>query len=485
MTISSALTTATSGLSAASKRASVVSSNIANALTPGYARREVGVSEQVVGGRGAGVSIDGVRRAENQALTNDRRAAEGAFGREQTVASTYASFNSALGEPGDGYSLFAQYQNFETALRSLSQTPESQASQTQVLDAAKSLTTTLNQLSADAQTTRRDADAEIARQVASVNDALKQIEKLNRDISIASAGGRDATALEDQRKALIDQVSSVIPVREVARGDNKIDLMTDEGVFLLAGSAREIEFTPANAITPDMTYAGGALSGLSVQGTDITPGGTSSLSVRQGTIAGLFEVRDEIAPGYQAQLDGLARDVMERFENIDPTLTPGDPGLFTDAGAAFDPAMETGLAGRIAVNAAVDPDQGGAVWRLRDGLGAGAEGPSGNAAIITTMLDALTELRAPPAGTGLNGSLSAAEAAAGVTSSIGGSRISAESQLAATSARAQSLTEAELAATAVDTDQELQQLILIEQAFAANARVIQTADEMIRTLMEL
>ena len=484
MTISSALTTATSGLSAASKRASVVSSNIANALTPGYARREVGVSEQVVGGRGAGVSIDGVRRAENQALTNDRRAAEGAFGREQTLASTYASFNSALGEPGDGYSLFAQYQNFETALRSLSQSPESQASQTQVLDAAKSLTSTLNQLSDDAQTTRRNADAEIARQVSSVNDALKQIEKLNRDISIASAGGRDATALEDQRKSLIDQVSSVIPVREVSRGDNKIDLMTDEGVFLLAGSAREIEFTPANAITPDMTYAGGALSGLSVEGIDITPGG-GGLSIREGTIAGLFEVRDDIAPGFQAQLDGLARDVMERFENIDPTLTAGDPGLFTDAGAAFDPAMETGLAGRIAVNAAVDPDQGGAVWRLRDGLGAGAQGASGNAAIITTMLDALTELRAPPAGTGLSGSLSAAEAAAGVTSSIGASRISAESQLAATSSRAQSLTEAELAATAVDTDQELQQLILIEQAYAANARVIQTADEMIRTLMEL
>ena len=62
---------------------------------------------------------------------------------------------------------------------------------------------------------------------------------------------------------------------------------------------------------------------------------------------------------------------------------------------------------------------------------------------------------------------------------------SAETQLAATSARAQALTDAETAVTGVDTDFELQQLILIEQAFAANARVIQTAEQMVLTLLEL
>ena len=484
MSISSALISANSGLSAASKRASVVSNNIANALTPGYARREVSVSENVVNGQGGGIRVDGVRRAADQALTADRRVADGAVGRDQTVATTYASFNSALGEPGDPFSLFTQYQNLESSLRSLSQTPESQTLQAQTLDAAKSLTATFNQLSEQAQTTRRNADAEIARQVDQVNSALKQIEKLNSDISTAGAGGRDIAALEDQRQRLIDEVAAIIPVREVPRSNGKVDLMTDEGVFLIAGSAREIEFTPSGSITPDMTYSGGALSGLSVEGTNLTPG-DGGLTVRGGTMAGLFEVRDQIAPEFQAQIDALARDLIERFENIDPTLSPGDPGLFTDAGAAFDPSTQTGLAGRISVNAAVDPDQGGEIWRLRDGLGASAEGPSAANDAILAMLDSLTGLRAPPAGTGLSGEMSAAEAAAGVTSLVGTSRITAETQLATSSARAQSLTEAELAATAVDTDQELQKLILIEQAFAANARVIQTADEMLRTLMEI
>lgn len=484
MSITSALISANSGLAAASRRANTVSNNVANALTPGYARREISVSENVVNGRGNGVNVNGVVRSTDQALTTDRRLAEGLAGRDQTIASAYQSFNSALGEPGDSFSLFSQFQNLETTLRSLSQTPESQPLQAQLLDSAKALTSSFHQLSTQAQSAREKADAQIATEVDNINSALKSIEQLNQSISVASAGGRDFAALEDQRQQLIDRISQSIPVREIARDNNTVDLMTNEGVFLLAGSAREVEFTQTNTITPDLTLAGGALSGLTVNGTDITPGGTG-LSVRQGTIAGLFEVRDQIAPAFHSQLDGLARDLIERFENIDPTLTPGDPGLFTDAGAAIDPTNETGLASRIAVNAAVDPDQGGEIWRLRDGLGSTAQGPSSANAIIVTMLDALTGLRPPPSGTGLSGSLTAAGAVAGITSIIGGSRISAEEQLASSSARAQLLFDAEQAATGVDTDQELQQLVLIEQAFSANARVIQTADEMLRILMEL
>lgn len=484
MSISSALITANTGLAASSRRAATVSNNVANALTPGYARRELSVSESVVNGRGAGVTINGAVRAADKALTAERRLAEGVSGRDQTIATAHASFNNALGEPGDSFSLFAQYQNLETGLRALSQTPESQPLQSQVLDSAKALASSFHDLSRQTRTVREGADARIAQEVDEINSALKQIEKLNRDISAASAGGRDSAALEDQRQRLIDQVSQSIPVREVPRGNNTIDLMTQEGVFLVAGSAREIEFSQTGTILSDMSLAGGSLSGLSVNGIDITPG-SGDLGVRQGTIAGHFAVRDDIAPDFQTQLDGLARDVIERFENIDPTLTPGDPGLFTDAGAAFDPANELGLAERIAVNAAVDPDQGGAVWRLRDGLGATAEGPSAANDIIVTMLGALTELRTPPAGTGLVGAQSAINAAAGVTSTVGRSRISAEEQLASSSARTELLSDAELTATGVDTDQELQKLILIEQAFTANARIIQAADEMLRTLMEI
>ena len=485
MSISSALLNATTGLSAASRRANVVSNNVANALTPGFARRDVSVSERVLDGRGAGVQVDGVTRAEDRAITTDRRLAESASGRDQIITNAHVTFNNALGEPDDSFSLFAQYQGLESSLRSLSQTPESQALQSQTIDAANALIAKFHDLSVQAQSTRLNADGQIAQEVSIINDTLKQIEDLNKAISKTSAGGRDVTALEDQRKVLIDQVSEKIPVREVQRDRGKVDLITDEGVFLIAGTAREIEFTASTTIGPNDSLAGGQLSGLSVNGAVITPGTGGTFALRQGTIAGLFAVRDQIAPAFQTKIDGLARDIIERFEDIDPTLTPGAPGLFTDAGAALDPAAETGLASRIALNAAVDPAQGGAAWRLRDGLAATTQGPAGSADIITTLLDALTNLKAPPAGTGESGFLSAANIAANVTTSVGQARLTSETRLAASSARMESLVEAELNATAVDSDLELQKLLLIEQAFSANARVIQTADDMMRRLLEL
>jgi len=487
MTISSALSNATTGLSAAQKRADVVANNIANALTPGYSRREVSVSEQRIGASGGGVSVDGVKRATDAVLSRERRAADALSARDQTIAAAYQAMNRSLGEPGDPYSLFSQYQNFEGALRALGDSPESGPQQALTLDAAKSLVSTLNSLASETQRARHDADREIARLVDQANAALKQIEKLNGDIARANSGGRDTAALEDQRKSLIDELSKTIPVREVPGQNGALDLITPEGVFLIAGTAREISFTPAAAMGPSMAYDDGAglLSGLTVAGVNITPGGSGAQTLQSGTLAGLFAVRDEAAPGFQNQLDALARDLIERFEGVDASLAPGDPGLFTDQGLAFDPVNEAGIAQRLRINAAVDPAMGGAVSRLRDGLGAVSEGVAGNATLIHAMLDRLTETRAIPSGAGLGGTLNAAQAAAGITSAIGSLRISSETAATSSLARAQAVIDAESASIGVDTDAELQFLILIEQAFAANARVIQTAQAMIERLMDI
>lgn len=484
MSISGAISNANSGMAAAQRRADVVSNNIANALTPGYVRRELSVSERVLAGAGAGVVVDGVSRVIDPALTRERRIADGLAGRDQAIATAYARFNASFGEPGDSFSLAGQYAALEAALRGLGETPESIPQQAQTLDAAKSLAHTLTRIADETQRTRQDADLAIANAVDRVNAALKQIERLNADIARAVASGRDASALEDQRKVLVDDIARLVPVREVARQGGTIDLITDEGVFLIAGTAREIEFTKSGVITADLSYPGG-LSGLAVNGINITPGGGGSQSVRQGELAGLFAVRDEVAPGVQRQLDALARDLIERFDGLDATLPPGAPGLFTDAGAAFDPLNETGLAGRLAVNSAVDPNEGGALWRLRDGLGAATEGPAGDATFARAMLDSFTALRAAPAGAGLAGVMSATQMAAGVSSTVGTARIVAEANLASSSARAAAVADAELAVTGVDTDAELQKLLLVEQAFAANARVIQAAKEMIERLMDL
>ncbi|MEZ5891724.1 MAG: flagellar hook-associated protein FlgK [Parvularculaceae bacterium] len=489
MTISQALISATSGLSAATRRAGLTSSNIANALTDGYHRREAILNERVTGTEGAGVSVAGVARAANPAITYERRIADATLSFNSTNAGALTRISNLLGGPEDPTSLFQRYANFESALRELAETPDSAPLQQKVIATAKDLANEFNHLAESYQQIRADADKEIGQRVNDVNDALQKIEDLNTAINRGALANADVSALMDERDRLIDKVNESIPVRVLQREGGKVDLMTPDGVFLLSGSARTVEFTPKTVIDANQLYLGGAgsLSGLSVEGKDITPGGPGSQQLRSGAIAGLFNVRDNTVPEMSDALDALAFDLLGRFENpaVDTTLNPGDPGLFTDNGAASDVLALTGLASRIEINAAVDPSQGGAAWRIRDGVNAAVPAAAGSDAFVRAMIAAMTDSLPTHAALQSSGVLNASEAAAHLTSLAGSARSHATSQQEASSALAQSLWDAEKEVTAVDTDAELQNLLIIEQSYAANARVLQTIDDMIQRLMEI
>ena len=67
----------------------------------------------------------------------------------------------------------------------------------------------------------------------------------------------------------------------------------------------------------------------------------------------------------------------------------------------------------------------------------------------------------------------------------GQARVHHDSVLAAVSTQHSMLKEATQEISGVDVDAQMQDLLLIEQAYAANARVIEVASQMINRLMEL
>ncbi|MGR3659916.1 MAG: flagellar basal body rod C-terminal domain-containing protein [Paracoccaceae bacterium] len=209
-------------------------------------------------------------------------------------------------------------------------------------------------------------------------------------------------------------------------------------------------------------------------------------ALSEGSLSGLFLVRDEHATSAQTRLDAVARDLIERFSDssVDPTLSPTDPGLFTDGGAVFSAATEAGISARISLNNLVDPNVGGALWRLRDGLGAPTAGSVGNATTLNSLIDALTETRVPASGGFIGAARSAVGLASDFLSLVNTTLTAAEADQSFQSSRFDSLKNIELQ-SGVDTDDQIQKLLLIEQAYSANARVITTIDRMIQTLLEL
>lgn len=483
MSLSASLANALSGLAASSRRAEVVSSNVSNALTEGYARRELHLSPQSLGGTGAGVRIDGVSRSVNAALLADRRLADSEAGNSGMRTDFLSRVERLIGSPEDAGSLSARIAELESALVQATSRPDSQARLQSVVDAANRVTGHLNALGDGVQQARMDADDSIAKQVETLNDSLGRIDRLNAEILAQRASGRDATALMDERQRLVDRVAEIVPIREVPRDRDQIALFTTGGAILLEGNPAVIGFTPVGVITADMTIGSGALSGFTINGMPVPSGDDGVLG--GGRLGAAIAIRDTLAPEAQAQLDALARDLIERFETpaIDPTLAPGQPGLFTDGGLALDPLVEEGLAGRIRLNAIVDPAQGGQLWHLRDGLGTAMQGNAGNATLLSALSTALSDPRVPSSGAFI-GARSAAGLAADVLSGIASARQQEEFRQSYTVARQGALTELQLA-DGVDTDAEMQQLLLVEQAFAANARVIQTVDDLIQQLIGL
>lgn len=484
MSMSSALSNALSGLTASSRTADIVSSNIANAQTDGYGRREINLSSRVLGGEGSGVHIDGTSRIVDQVVIGDRRLADASLGSASTHAGFLQRIEGVIGEPGDAGSLSSRLAGLDAALTESASRPDSEPRLQNVLRNAQGLTDHINVISREIQTQRTQADQSISQQVKQLNTALERIEQLNHTILSQNTSGRDTSALMDQRQQLVDQISSIVPMRSVPRDRGQIALITTGGAILLDGRAAEIGFTSVGLITEDMTLGAGSLSGLTLNGNAVSTSGNGILS--GGSLTALFEVRDELAPTAQDNLDSFARNLVERFQSptVDPTLGLLDAGLFTDAGSFFDPANEAGLSSRLSINGLVDPLAGGAVWRLRDGVGAVTQGDVGNAALLQNLSSALTETQVPVSGNITNASRSTSGLASDFLSSISSARQSVEAEIAFSSTKIDTLKTQELQ-NGVDTDYEMQQLLLVEQSFAANARVMQTIDELIQTLLRM
>lgn len=478
MAISNAFNIAAGGLSASARMAEVVSSNLANALTEGYAPRQVDLSSSFLGG----VAIDGITRVSDPGILRDRRIADASVGSQQRGAVALSQLEQAFGPVGDSSGLVGRLAALEESLISAGSNPGSDQRLSTVISSLESVTTALRSDADAIQQQRQDADKAIALDVDTLNETLKQIEKLNSDVTRLVGSGNDPSAVIDARQNAIDKLTSIVPVTEIDRGNGQVALYTKTGVALIDGKPATFGFSQVGTIVPDMTLASGALSGVTLNGDPLDLGNGFG-RMKGGSLEAAFNLRDDTLVELQSNLDQIASDLIQRFEGptIDPSQAIGDPGLLTDRGSAFDPLDVAGLSSRLTVNGAVDPQQGGTLSRLRDGVNATVAGPIGDNAQLDRWLTALRE----PISLSTGGvARSAIGHASDQIGNVGRLRLSAEESLSFETARYESLKSAELAG-GVDSDQELQRLLRIEQSYAANARVLQTLDAMMSRLMEI
>lgn len=479
MSLSIAISNAMSGLGASSRGTEVVSTNIANKSVAGYARRELAVSSSALGG----VTVDGVRRMVSAGLLADDRLAQAASAHSGAIASFHGAIETALQTEDEAGSIGSLVAGLGTALAAATSDPASDTRLAQVADAAGTLAKRVNDVAQVIQDARTGADKAIAGDVETLNTTLERVAALNRQITVVTARGEDASALMDSRQAAIDQIAKIVPVQEVARENGRVALFTTGGTTLLDGSTpARIGFSAASIVTPDMTLANGALSGLSIDGRSL--GAADMGQFAGGSLAAQFQVRDELAPAYQAQVDAFAADLYARFANpaVDPTLAVGEAGLFTDGQGSLQGTL--GLANRLSLNRLADPSAGGEAWRLRAGLNATAAGSAGDSSLLLRLGTALSENRAPASAV-LSGSAgNVLNFAANLASAAASQRVRAETVSFQDQSHAEGIRTA-LLAQGVDEDTEMSTLLALEKAYGANAKVFQIANDMLDQILGL
>lgn len=481
MSLGTAMGAALSGLQVTARGTQLVADNIANAGTEGYGARGIVQAARVVGTSGSGVIIMGETRASNPALLANLRDARAVQAGAERIAEFWSGFAQGVSDGGQGGAIASRLLAFEAAVTQALPNPQSQAALTRIAQEADGLTQQFHAVQGNLLAVRDQADAQIAEDVGRLNALLQDISILNRDIQRQAIVGGSANGMMDQRQVLIDELALIIPVREIPRDQNRVMLVAGDGTVLLDQAIAQFDFEQSPGLQPGDTVATGAAGQLQLGNRLI---GAGSMLLGGGRLAAAFAVRDQHAPQAQAMLDALAQDLVTRFSAPlgDPSLPGGTPGLFRDAAAPSGPPDPVGLAGRIALSPLVSAEDPSTLWRLRDGLGAAAPGAVGETQGLVALQAALR--RPLPSLWPGQPQQDAVGRANDLSEYAATSRIGAEVTLTSARTRAGLLTE-QMQASGVDTDAQMQRLLVLEKAYAANARVISAVDSMMRTLLEI
>ena len=497
MSLQGALFTATDGLRLISRQASVVSRNVSNAGTPDYTVKRVTVEALAEGG----VRIGETTRQIDLSLRAEARIVRGQSAYAEVRERTLGPLVALNGAPDAADSIGDLVTALRDGLTGLRARPSDLSAQRSALRAAGDLATRLNELSAAIGRARQSAQDELGRQVDEANRLTQQISRLDGEAQATRAGGSADSYTLDRRDAAIQRLSELLEVTPVVGTRDELTLIL-RGGYTLPLKPDGAPFSVASApVAPEAYYGppAGTLPALMLGDIDIT-----SLT-RNGRMGALLELRDTTLPQMQAELDVLASTLATRFDaqgirlyTDGPTSTAAPPDVTATAG--YSGAM-IGFAGRIAVSAAVSSE----VRLLRDGTHpASATGflpnPPGGPSGFTTLLDNLLNYTfgaaAGPAGTphasspteelgpgrNLSSSFKTPLRLVDHAAAMTGSHAIAASEAAA------QLTEASASSTridlllqqreGVDVDQEMASLLQLQNAYAANARVLATVQEM-------
>jgi flagellar hook-associated protein 1 len=461
-----ALNSALAGLTVAKSRIDTISRNVANASTEGYSRKLQGQDTTEQGF----VLVGPITRAVDQTSQQLLNQSTSNLNRLTAIVNSLSQLEAVLGSPDQNTGLSAALTGLQNAFQTLSASPQKNSVYDSAIAAADAVAHSFNTLWKAAETQRTDADSQINQTVTKVNEILAQIDDTNKAILSGNAG--ETTDLEDHRDQLVSQLSGIMDISVFSKPDGSVQIFTTGGQTLLAESVHPLD--------PNK------IGGVQVQ----PPVGPVAV-LTNGTLGGLLAIRDQTMPAVESQLDDQARALTLELNNIGTNLfNDGGSVPFALAPAPNPPApgqplvpanplQVAGYAGRMAVSTAIR----NAPTTLRDGTSPTPLQPGD-----TTFLDQVNALFertdvAFNSATGLPALGKITGVATDWVAQRGTDRAAAQNALTNETSINQIFSDKVSQASGVNVDDEMAQLIVMQGAYAANAKVVTTTTTLLNTLL--
>ncbi len=432
-----------------------VGHNIANVNTPGYSRQRVNLTttypeHDATGSIGTGVTVSDIRHVRDLLLGAQFRRENKSLGQWSDKQRIMTQIEAVFAEPNDN-TLSDLLNDFWNAWSDLSTDPRSNACRRAVIDSTSRLTARFHDMAGQLGSLSDALNREIVSLVADVNRLTSEIAALNGQIALLELGGQRANDLRDRQDYLIDDLSRIVDVNTVTQPNGQVLVMI--GALAVVDGAKHTEVG-----TVSFNDRGFLKHRLVLQDSDITVRNTN------GRLKGLLDARDDIIPGYLAELDDLARGLVQQVNAVHETGF----GLDGSAGRPFFDETFSGAAS-IRLNPLL-------VDNL-DRIAASATGQVGDNAIALEIQGLRDRLLAGGGTATLNDYYNS------VVGKLGMEAREAQELAGNYELLVHQILNARESVQGVSLDEEMANMVRLQHAYDAAARVITTMDEALDTVI--
>ncbi|HEX2951307.1 MAG TPA: flagellar hook-associated protein FlgK [Armatimonadota bacterium] len=454
---------ALSGITAMQNALEVTGHNIVNVDTEGYHRQEailqttipyptVGNPGASVGGQfGTGVTVEQIRRLQDDFLEQQLRNTNGQYGRQSTLQDSLSQIESFI-SPGTSIDISSMLDKFFSAWDVLSSHPEEESSRLNVRSSAVNLVNILNDSSSKLDYMSSLTESNIQDTVDRINLLADNLASLNAQIGMAKEEGRSPNDLLDQRSSVLTELTSLT-------GASSLALNAESTSVTNIGSRPLVEGNSAFHIKFDyVTDSDGIARKHILWASDSQPA-----DVLDGKLNAFFSIRDQVIPNYKSQLNTISSALITAVNAKHVTGYT----MNGTTGQAFFGGTD---AGSIHVDANILTD-------ARNIAATTTNNAAGDGSLATEIFNLNQQA--------LIGSQTLNLAAQSIIGQIGNAVKSSQTSLNAVQSLQSQLTEQQQRASGVSLDEELSNMLTYQRSYDSSARVLKAADEMIQSLLAI